>query len=351
MKLTLRDIKASRIPSALGICATDARLIAWLNEAVQRLRTKALWIGTYGRFRLCLSDGCVTLPPQLATIERIATCGQVLRTHDMFFEFLDNGFGPRNANCSGTGSGGNSCASGAGGGMAEANLRGWFPSFGDIRGTQKKLRFACDLASDVGKTVLALGYDDNGNWIRTEQSGVISDGELIMLAQAPGSDSTNFFSSLTGVQFPDERDGQVWLWERDTVASTSRLIGTYQYFETNPSYSRYYLPSVCTQQTSEGSCSLTTVEIIGRLEYIPVKNDTDYVMFGNVPALKNMMVAVKQYEEAVSTDDLNRAAAFEKLALRELDDEISASLGEGREVGMNVKGANIGWNNPVEALL
>ena len=68
-------------------------------------------------------------------------------------------------------------------------------------------------------------------------------------------------------------------------------------------------------------------------------------------ALKNMAVAVKQYEEAVSTDDLARAAAFEAIALRELDAEIDHMLGEGREVGMNVRGLNHGAAQPVPTLL
>lgn len=354
MKLTLGNlIDNSRVPKALGLCPRTnveqrTRFLQIVNEGQQRLIPQGLYVGTYGRFRMCVTDGCVSLAPQLASIERVALYGRVIPSHDMLYEFLDNGFGPRNA-LSTTGTG--TCGGGGSCGMAEANLRGYFPSFGDIRGSAKKLRFACDLSSDVDKTVLALGYDDNGNWIRTTQGSVVADGELITLAQAPGTDSTKFFSSLTGVQFPDERDGQVWLWERDTVASTSRLIGNYQYWETDPDYPRYFFPSVLAQQTSNG-CTATTIELIGKLDFVPVKQDTDYLIIRNVPALKEMCVGIKKAEDeadsSVSNDIIIKAEA---LAIHYLDQELEHYNGQGREVGMNVRGPNIGSNNPVEALL
>lgn len=348
MKLTVSQVKASRIPAALNVCPTDARLLPWVNESIERLLRKALYIGTYGRFRICATDGCITLPPQIASIERVAICGVPVPLHDMWFEFLSNGLGPRNASCST--SGGCGCGTGACG-VAEANLRGWFPTFADIRGTAKKLRLIADVSADVGKRVLCLGYDENNNWIRTNPGGVWQDGETVTLAQSPGTDTTKFFDGgVTGIQFLDAREGQVWLYERDTVASTSRMIGSYQYFETNPSYARYLFPSVFAQPSDSG-CTTTQVEIVGRLEYFPVAKDTDVLLIGNIPALKNMAVAVKTYEEAVNNADLQRAAAFEAMAMKELDNEIEFYLGEGREVGVNFKGANIGTVRPVANFL
>jgi len=347
-KLTFAQVKASRIPAALNVCPTDPRLLAWVNEAVERLLKKALWIGTYGRFRMCATDGCISLPPQIASIERVAVCGQVVPSHDLFFEFLSNGLGPRNASCS-TASG---CTCGGGCGVAEANLRGWFPTFADIRGTTKKLRLVCDVSADIGKRVLCLGYDENGNWIRTSPGGVWQDGETVLLAQSPGTDTTKYFDGgITGIQLLDAREGQVWLYERDTTAATSRLIGSYQYFETVPNYARFYFPSIIAQPQTGGGCTTTPVEIIGRLEYFPVVKDTDVLLIGNIPALKNMAVAVKTYEEAVNNADIQRAMAFEALAVKELDNEVEWALGEGREVGVNFKGANIGTVRPVANFL
>lgn len=352
--LTLGDVRnLTRIPQAVGLCPTSPKLVPWLNEAQQRLITKGHWIGTYGRFRICATDGCLTLPPQLASIERAAQCGVPIPVHDLWYDFLENGLGLRNAFSASTSANNATCCGPAGQcGPGEANLRGWFPTFADIRGTDKKLTLVCDLATDVGKEVLVLGYDQNGNWIRTTQGGVIADGEVITLAQSPGTTSTKFFDGgITAIQFLEERDGQVWLYELDTVAATQRLIGSYQYWETKPSYARYFFPAILPQAQSGGGCTTTTIEIVGKLEYMPLRVDTDYLLVTNVPALKNMVMAVKHLEEAVSNEDIARATAFEATALRELDAEIDHYLGTGREVGMNIRGLNHGIAQPVPNLL
>lgn len=157
MRLTLADAKSSRIPRSIGVCATDSKFLAILNEAMQRLMRRGFWWGNYGRYRICTSDGCITLPPQLAAIDSVAICGRPQSMHDGWFEFMANGPGPVNGRCdnasNSTGScGGGSCGCGDGG-----FLRGHFPTFKDIQPTGKKLNFVCDLVSDVNKTVLALG--------------------------------------------------------------------------------------------------------------------------------------------------------------------------------------------------
>lgn len=354
MNITVGYLKTkTRLLPSLGICATDSRLLPWLNECQQRLVPKGLWIGTFGRFRLCVTDGCVSLPPQLANMERMALCGQPAPIHDQFYEFLDNGFGTRNAVCQNTNGSGGSCCGGGGCGLEEANHRGWFPTFSDIRGTAKKLRLICDVSADVGKEVLLLGYDENGNWIRTSPGGVWQDGETVALAQSPGVDSTHFFDGgVTGIQFLDDREGQVWLYERDTVAATSRMIGSYQYFETNPSYPRYLFPSIRSQTQDDGSCGLTTIELIGRLEILPLVKDTDLMLITSEPAIKEMCLGIKKAEDEADSLKANQIImAAEAIAADYLDRQIDYYLGTGREVGLNIVGPNIGTVRPIPAFL
>ncbi len=352
MNLTVGYVRnKTRIPAALGLCPDSPRVLAYLNESQDRLVPKGLWIGTYGRFRICATDGCLTLPPQMASIERLALCSQPLPVHDMFYEFLDNGFGTRNAVCQNNS--GTACCGGGGCGLGEANLRGWFPTFGDIRGTAKKLVLVCDRATDVGKRVLVTGYDENNNWIRTTQGSTIEDGEVIVLAQSAGTTSTKFYDGgITSVQFLDDRDGLVWLYEYDTVATTLRLIGSYQYFETAPSYPRYLLPSILTQTQTDGSCNTTTIELIAKLEILPLVKDTDLMLITCIPALKEMCVGIKKAEdEADSTKSNQIIVAAEAVATRYLDDQIDHYLGTGREVGMNIRGLNFGIADPVPNFL
>lgn len=348
-KTTLGYIKTqTRLPASLGLCPDDPRLVQWLNESVQRLIGKGLWIGTVGRFRICATDGCLSMPPQVASLERVAVCGKVIPIHDYFYEFLENGLGPRSALCNGGASGG-SCCGGGGCGVEEANLRGWFPTFADVRGASKKLRLICDLSADVGKRVLVTGYDENNNWIRTAPGGIWQDGETVLLAQSPGTDTTHFFDGgITGIQFLDNREGQVWLYERDTVASTSRLIGSYQYWEENPSYARYFFPSILSQAQTGGGCNTTTVEAIAKMEFIPIVKDTDVLLLHNIPALKEMCSGIKKAEDEADSARSNAIIlSAEAIAMRYLDDELDHYLGVGRETGVNFAGSSVGAVHPV----
>ncbi len=359
MRTTLADARNSRIPSAMGLCPTEPKFLAILNEAQSRLLTKGMWFGTVAKYRICVSDGCVTLPVQISTIEKAAVCGAPIRVHDQWYEFLENGFGtrngsPNNSTTSGTTTSSSCCGTGPnnwGCGLGEVLYRGRFCTFRDIVPSGKLLNFICDLISDVGKEVLALGYDDNGNWIRTMQSGSIQDGEVIVLAQAAGTNSVNNFSCVTDIQFPSNVDGQTWLYEYKVSDATKRLIGKYEYFEERPSYARYFFPGIRQNSNTDGSCNQSSIEIIGKLEFIPAKNDTDYLIISNIPALKAMCVGISNAEKVPSSIEKSQiiASAYVE-ALAELNAELNHYRGD-VITGITVVGASVGMADPIPVLV
>lgn len=353
MRRTLTDLQNSRIAAELGVCPTSSKFINWANNAQERLLNKGHWWGTMVRASMCATSGCLTLPPQVASLEKVAICGRPIPVHDMLFEFLEGGWGTRNnSNSSCTGSSTSSCSSGGSCGIPEADYRGRFPTQSDIIPTGKKLNFVCDVSTDIGKTVLALGYDDSGNWIRTQQSGVYMDGEMIAFAQSAGTNSVNNFSLITDIQLSGTMDGQSWLYEYDTVALTRRLISHYQYFETRPSYARYFIPSInACQLASNTSCPSILVEAIINLAFIPVKNPTDYLTIENLPAMQEMMVGIKNAEN--EEDGVKRQQVIESAtasAVNLLNEEMDKYLGSGRRIGMEVVGSSLGEIQPVENL-
>ena len=73
MRLTLADARNSRIPKFLGMCSTDAAFLSILNEAHGRLVRAGNYWGTFQTYAICLStEGCLTWPRQIASIEAIA---------------------------------------------------------------------------------------------------------------------------------------------------------------------------------------------------------------------------------------------------------------------------------------
>lgn len=326
MRTTFSDIKASRIPESVNIPPTDARLLAYVNEATQRLMHKGRWWGTVQKYTMQATAGMITLPKQVASIEKVALARQPVPVRDFWYEFLDNGWGTRDI-------------TGSDSGQNEGLMQGRYPIFSDVVSPDKKLILQCDVATDIGKAVLVLGYDDNNNWIRTIQSGVVADGEVVLLAQTPGTTTVNNFAVITDLQVADDLDGQWWLYEYDTVTTLQRMIGHYQYDEVRPSYARYFFPSIGT--------TTTLVECLVKLEFVPMRQDTDYCLIGNLGALKKMCMAVKAEEENRYTD----ALALEQMAAQLLDAELDHYLGAGRTLGINIIGSSIGVNQPIETFM
>jgi hypothetical protein len=314
MRRTFSDLQASRIPARLGVCANDTRLYQWANSA---------------------TDGCITFPRGVAIIERAAICGKPVPIHDFWFQYLPSGAGLRNGwNC-----------------WNEANYQGRFPTFTSIKGVNQKLNFICDVPDDVGQQVLALGYDQNGNWIRTQQNGVWADGELIAYAQGTGTLSVNLFSRVTDLQIP-VMQGQSWLYSYDTTLLTKILIGHYQAGETRPSYARYFFPSISCAAVAESTCGTVPVNVIAKLEYVPLVNPTDYLLIGNLPAMEEMMVGLMRAEDqtdSVAANGITSAAMA--LAVGILDSELDHYLGAGRKMGVEVVGSSVGEICPVESFI
>jgi len=323
MRTTLADIRASRIPESVNCTPTDSRILQYINEATERLLLQGHWWGTTAKYAINVTSGSITLPRQIATIEKVAVSNQPIPVRDFWYEWLENGLGTRETTS----------------GTDECLFQGRWPTISDIVPTGKQVNLICDVVADVGKEVLILGYDDSGNWIRTEQDGVMADGEVIALAQTPGTNSTHNFSSVTDIQAPDDLDGQWWLYEYDTDTDAVRMIGEYDYDETRPSFARYLIPSL-------GS-GTTLVEALVKLDFIPVRVDTDYLLIGNIPALKHMCMAIKAEEDK----EYKTALLLEAKALKALNDELSHYLGDGRTPSINVVGSGAVTGEPIETLM
>jgi hypothetical protein len=362
MRVTLLDAK-NNLPPIFGVCPVDPNtgltsptFLQLLNEAQERLLIAGMWWGTVQKWRFCATDGCVSLPSQFATLIAVAVCGRPIAVRDQFYEFLENGFGIRGQTMVNTSTGTISpCCGGVSGvcGVGEALYRGNFPVFSDIIPGGKQLQLVCDKLTDVGKPVLCLGYDDNNNWIRTVQNGMVLDGEVVSLAQAPGTNSVNNFSVVTDLQPPPNLDGQWWLYEFTVSGGTQRLIGQFQYYDIRPSFARYFFPAIIPQVAAPpNTCAQVLVEALVKLEFVRALRDTDYLIIGSLPALAEMMAALKKAnDEADAVKRVQIISAGLTVAKQILDQQLDHYLGSGRKMGMNIVGSSIGDVHPVPVLL
>jgi len=306
VKLTVADIQNSRIPSVLGICSDDSRLLKWLNEAHQRLmQMPANWWGTTQKLQIYTDGNLITWPRQVAAPRAIKVCNKRAMLVNQWYSFL----GP----C-------DDCDTPTGPGCLRFEQDNNAPAFKDIAETGSNLRLYPANACDVGKQVLLQGYDEFGTWIRTKTADYCNtydwvDGEYLTLAQPYVESAYGWLcSGLAAIQKP-ETVGDVQLREVQEDG-TQIVIGNYEPNETRPDYMRHRL---LVNDLSQCGCSCGTtnnylVEAIVKLQHLDVAYETDQLVLGNLPAIKDAMRAVMFLEN----DDVKQAEYYWASAVREL---------------------------------
>lgn len=318
MKLIVADIQ-SLIARVIGVCSDDSRVYEYINQACRRLLHKGLWAGSYGKFTICTTDGCITWPRSIETIEAVADCCQTGSVRNQWYEFQETGFGlvdERNA-CSGR----------------QLIDRGTVVSYRDMSGgINSFLRVYPGDASDVGKTITLQGYDQNGQWIRTQSGGAWIDGEKLTLA-LPYVQSSKKFVSLTGV-IRQATNTVSRLYEYNSSTFSEVDLAVYDPDETLPQYRRSFWTG------RNGNCS-QLVTVIGKMRHINASTPNDYLIPPCADAIKLMVQAIRKEEN----DLLNEAVAYEAKAVQAVQEQTMQYLGDAvatiRMVGVGQSGGGL----------
>jgi hypothetical protein len=336
MKVTLGTAK-ERIAKHLNLCATDSRTTDYINEAQRRLIESGKWKGTYGKFTLCATNGCIAWPRQIETIETVAVCSNPGTVRNGWFEFVESGYGLM-SNKDNIG--------------YQLLDRGESPTHSDLSGAGKQLRVYAFLEADAGKTVTIQGYDSNNNWVRTLKSGsgataVYQDGEVVTLINGY-VDTTTSFKSVTNV-LKDTTQGNVQVYEiTDAATPTLVDIATYQPDETLPSYRRSMIPSLGGAAGCEdGDERRVPVTVIAKLRFINAVNDTDVLMVSDLYAVKNMAIAIKLEENR----DFGAAAEYRNLAYDSLQNQIANHMGDGVVPVLQMTNLNTTGGGGIESVI
>lgn len=308
MKFTLTSIKNSRIPSVLGVCSTDERLLQWANSAQERLLARGRWWGTTVKAKFCVSNGYLTWPREVAVIEKVNLCCTPISTHGLWYEFGEY----INPYC---------CY-----GRNDPHLVdiGNSPTTSDIAAGKRVIAYSTHLDDD-GKYIIVQGYDTNNAWVRTEVAGAPIDGERIELDTA-GTVSSTTWNSITSI-IKDETDYDVLLYQYDfATLAVEQQLGRYQPNELYPDYRRSILRNICNGCCTQEDCDnpVYTIDALATLQHVPVSADNDWFVIQNQPALELAMKAVKLEEDGKEMEaELN----FKK-AIRELQHQLRTMTGD-----------------------
>lgn len=325
-----KDTTQCGIAAVANVSPSDDRFLALLNLATQNLvQTGEMFYGLHQEINFCVTSGCIVLPRQVAAVETAAVCGHPISVRNRWFQYLPGVGIHYDSSCSS----GNCCAG--------PNLldQGNTVTFSDIIPDAKKIKVYADVEETAGAKILIQGYDDNGQWITTETSpgsGVWIDGEYVAISTTPQT-STKFFSSVVGVQKPIT-NGVVRLYEYDTVALTQRAIAIYESDETNPSYRKMLIPNLgggsCVNDDGEDT---TQVTVMAKLEFIPVRNDLDWLLIGNFSALESEVQSILKRRNNLADESLT----WHALAVQTLRNEFRHYAGRGVVNPMRMQPRNL----------
>lgn len=305
MKATLLDAKTQIDTSSLGVQSCSPAFLQLLNEATQRLLMgPESWWDVQHRMALCVENGCITWPRGIASIEAMSHCGP-MTIRNGWFEFLESGYGIRGCN------------------PCENQLfdRGTGVTFRDVRfGYSHKI--TTSVIEEEGLEFGILGYNCLGNWVRSQDiNGAWRDGVWAPIPTNPLTPYTGQTQwALGGITelIKPVTNGLLNLFDWHLTSFDSQQIGVYEHDETRPSYRKSMVGGV----KSDGPSHVT---IMYRQEWKPVRNDNDFLLIANIPALSEMMQAIKLYRQ----NAFALASGHEGKAMQLLDREVSHYIGNG----------------------
>ena len=277
-----------------------------LNEATEKLLRRGDWDGTVLPVQLCVVGSCIVFPRWCGEIRKVSVCKNNMPVKNMWFNMLDY----ERRGCGGSGWG---SWFGAGwnnwiGGNGTLIGNGRSPVFQDILGEGRTVRAYPRCQADIGKTLTIFGTDNNGQTLTHQNSdGTWSNGAIINLLLPFGSTST--FVRHIDYVLKDETQCPVDVYGYDAANDVLEDCAHYESTETNPDFARYKLAAGC----SSGACCPKSIVALVKLQFVPVKADTDLVLIENLSMLKNMMTSVKFAEAG----DIANARQYEAEAIRE----------------------------------
>lgn len=312
--ITLKNLKESTIPGAVGYAACNPDFLRLANEAQTRLAAEGRWWGTTKRIRVCVNEKCITWPAGVATVEGFNIFGSGVPLRNGWFEFQDNVRTVEISKCS--------CS-------AQQLLdRGFSPQYRDAL-VSSYIRIYPVSSADDGAVVLLQGLDQNQQPIRGNTGTDYYDGEKLTLA-SPMATSTHLFypPGLTGVQKPITKS-YLKVFSVDPLTLVETQIATWGPSDTAPLFRRSLLVQLpkCCNATDEGNgcdpglknCQGAVADAIVRLEPHQLLVDTDWLLVQNLAAMKLAMKSMKSEDK----NEYTQAANEYQMAVRLLKVELA----------------------------
>lgn len=249
-----------------------------VNKVMSRIYTMGGWRGSKATYTMNVSStGRVTLPAHLDSIigyqhdlnSTDDTAGNVgLLIGGMGYEFLYNGPGHLDETQATSG---------------ELIDEGEVPTLVEFPSTASQLTVTISDSGDAGEAIKITGLDDSSNEVI---DGNGAPGERIVYVN-PDATSSTTYSDIYGIQ-KDLTQGRV------IVKHGSTVLATLQPGERHPVYRRY--------KVAHSDVTDATIKAYCKRRYVPVVDEEDYIIPGNLAALQSGLLALRKHEEGMIGD-------------------------------------------------
>lgn len=277
-----------------------------LNEVIERFTNSGTWKGCIVEAVFPTdTDGRIVLPYYIDSILAGTLRGVPAPVYTTFHMFTEVGPGyilPNNQT-----------------GIPFFDLGDKFPTETEIpAGSYGVLRTTISDAGDVGKVNRYFGLDENGDEIFDAEG---NRGEQVILAN-PTVDTVNQFSRVTGVQKQESLGMETLAWMDGATPTT---LSTYYPTETVPLRHAYQIGTV----NEDPTYAEKTLACLCRRRYVPLTADTDFVIPGNLGAIKFGLLALNA--ESAPADNMRETAKrYWADAYQLLDQQHKATRGGAR---------------------
>lgn len=302
----------------------DTRVIERINRAIEELANEGDWPGVVDRWHLLFDEitGELVLPYYLDRLMQVTVDRCPVQIMSPWAEFVNYGAGVQDDDTvSGTGT-------------ANLQPRNWISNCldrGEVvshlpvppTGGPWYLRCYATETEAAGAVINLQGWKDS-RLIRSQPDGTAGDWingvDLDIDFTVPYTETTQAFDKLSAVVKP-ETNGYVRVTATDGTSEV--VLSDYAPIETTPSYRNYFIPQLWRGET--GVCS-RVVLARARRRFVPVEENDDVLMIGNVNALGAMIIA-QWKQDAGNYDDYERQKNY---AIDVMRKEATAYLGKSR---------------------
>ena len=324
---TLSSYRALFPCETIGVCQSDPKVRNYANESQQRLLMDNLapdegfWGGwvtmAFSAAVTAPNAAYITTPREVARLTDIAVCKRPIPMRNGFFEYLAFGPGLQPKTCNQ-----NTC-----GGQFQGYDRDNVCTLSPLLPTPQMIRVYPTDARDINRRVLVQGLDNNKMTVLTTDPGTgkAGAGEYLAL-KFPFVNSLNQFSTLDGLQ-KDETYGPLQFFQVDPSTGVEVALSSMGPNESTASYRRYLISGIpnINQCCQTGTSLQVTAQ--ARLDFVPVQNETDYLIIPNVEALIEESLAI-HYERQDSSLAAQKAGIHHAKALAFLFGQLDKYVGK-----------------------